>query len=218
VLARPFKSDIGNVVPGKRNLTDFYAPAAVILLVQQFGIAFGALSFVREQQLGTIEVLRAGPVGAFEALLGKYLAYLALGGVVAAGLVMLVVQLLDVPMTGGLGGVAGVLAGTLFASVGLGFVISLLSKSDAQAVQYTMIALLASLFFSGFFLTLAQLTYPAKILSWLLPSTFGIRLLRDGMLRGVSPNRAQLGYLLAYGVAAFVLALLGTRRRFALER
>ncbi len=218
VVAHPFDSTVRSVVPGDRNLTDFYAPAAIALLVQQFGVAFGALSFVRERQLGVVELFRAGPMGAAPALIGKYLAYLAVGGLVAATLTALVVNLLSVPVGAGLGWLVVALGTTLLASIGLGFVISLASSSDTQAVQYTLIALLASLFFSGFFLTLDQLTYPAKVLSWLLPATFGITMLRDSMLLVTKPDRRDVTALLAYGLVAFVLALAGARRRLAIER
>jgi ABC-2 type transport system permease protein len=107
---------------------------------------------------------------------------------------------------------------TLVASIGLGLVISLLSASDTQAVQYTLIVLLASLFFSGFFLTLDQLAYPAKLVSWLLPATYGIDLLRDQMLRGIEPERMDLAAVAAYGAVAFAAAWIGGRRRLAVER
>jgi ABC-2 type transport system permease protein len=218
VLAQPFATDVESVAPVKRNLTDFYAPAAIILIVQQFGVAFGALSFVRESQLGIVELYRAGPIGATEALLGKYLAYLAVGGAVATALTAAVTSLLGVPMAGSVGGFAVVIALTLVASIGLGLLISLVSASDTQAVQYTLIALLASLFFSAFFLTLDQLAYPAKVVSWLLPATYGISLLRDNMLRGAALDRMELAGLAAYAAVAFLVVLFGARRRLAVER
>ena len=52
-------------------------------------------------------------------------------------------------------------------------------------------------------------------MSWLLPVTYGMQLLRDVMLRGASPDRLLIAGLAAYGLAMFVLALLGTRRRLA---
>ena len=73
-------------------MTDWYAPAAVILMLQQFGVAFGALSFVRERQLGIVDVYRVAPVNATETLLGKYLAYLVIGGAIGAVLTALIVD------------------------------------------------------------------------------------------------------------------------------
>jgi ABC-2 type transport system permease protein len=218
VLVRPFASDADSAVPGDRTITDFYAPAAIVLLLQQFGVAFGALTFVRERQLGIEDVLRAAPVRAAETLIGKYLGYLLLGAVVATALTAMVVTVLDVPMAGEWVDAGIALGLTLFAAVGLGFVISLISSNDTQAVQYTMITLLASLFFSGFFLSLTQLAETARIISWLLPATYGIELLREVMLRGRPLDVPVTAALAGYGVVAFMLSLFGTRRRLAAAR
>jgi len=215
VLVRPFRSEVELAVQDVGKVTDWYAPAAVILMLQQFGVAFGALTFVRERQLGITDIFRVAPINAIETLLGKYVAYLAVGGAIGAVLTALVVVGLGVPMAATAGDVAIVMGLTLFASIGLGFVISLTSANDAQAVQYTMILLLASLFFSGFFLSVGQMEGAARYLCWLLPVTYGMQLLRDVMLRGARPDRYLVAGLTAYGVVMFALALVGTRRRLA---
>ena len=215
LMVQPFAADVDLAVPAASRPTDWYVPAAVVLIVQQFGVAFGALSFVREQRLGIVEVFRAAPVGAVPGLVGKYVAYLALGGVVGAALTALVVAGLGVPVAGGLASVVVVVGLTLFASIGLGIVISLASRSDAQAVQYTMIVLLASLFFSGFFLSVDQMRDAARAVGFLLPVTYAMESLRDVMLRGTPLDPVLVAGLGAYGVALFALALLGARRRMA---
>jgi ABC-2 type transport system permease protein len=215
VLVRPFRSEVELAVHDVGKVTDWYAPAAVILMLQQFGVAFGALTFVRERQLGITDIFRVAPINATETLLGKYVAYLVVGGAIGAVLTALVVVGLDVPMSATVGDVAIVMGLTLFASIGVGFVISLASVNDAQAVQYTMILLLASLFFSGFFLSVGQMEGVAAYLGWLLPVTYGMQLLRDVMLRGAPPDRSLLAGLATYGVVMFVLALFGARRRLA---
>jgi ABC-2 type transport system permease protein len=212
VLVRPFTSQVSAAEPGTHTITDFYAPAAVVLLVQQFGVAFGALTFVRERALGTVELYQAGPVSAGPMLIGKFLGYLFVGGIVAALLVELMLLVLDVPLQGSVGAVAVVLGLVLLGSIGLGFLISLVSRNDTQAVQYAMIVLLASLFFSGFFLATERLMYPAHIISWLLPATFGISLLRDVMLRGTDLDRGTVTALAGYSAAVVALSYAGTRR------
>jgi ABC-2 type transport system permease protein len=215
VLVRPFVSQVDNALPGSHDITDWYAPAAIILLLQQFGVALAALSFVRERQQGIVDLFRVTPVSAAQSLIGKYLGFLFIGGGVGAVLTVLVVRTLDVPVVGSAAALAGTVGLTLFASVGLGFVISLMSRNDTQAVQYAMLVLLASLFFSGFFLSLDQLGTAAHVMSWLLPVTYGMRLLRDVMLVG-RPLDLQVALGLAgYGVAMFVLAWYGTSRRLA---
>jgi ABC-2 type transport system permease protein len=215
VLAQPFRSKVELAVDNVNNVSDWYAPAAVILMLQQFGVAFGALSFVRERQLGIVDVFRVAPVNATQALVGKYLAYMLIGGVIGAALTALVVSTLHVPIQASISQIAIAMGLTLFASIGLGLVISLASASDAQAVQYTLIVLLASLFFSGFFLSLNQLQGAATLVSWLLPVSYGMQLLRDVMLRGAPLNRDLMLGLGGYGVVMFIAALLGTRRRMS---
>jgi len=213
VLVQPFESKVDLAVPGHHNATDWYAPAAVVLMLQQFGVAFGALSFVRERQAGIVDVYKIAPVSASEALVGKYLAYLPIGGVIGAALTAMLVGGLGVADTSNVMNLAIVMGLSLFASIGLGLIISLVSATDAQAVQYTMIVLLASLFFSGFFLSIGQLEGIGQAVSWLLPVSYGMEMLRDVMLRGAPINRNTLLGLTAYGVIAFFLALIGTRRR-----
>jgi len=215
ILASPFTPDVQLAVPGDHRITDWYAPAAIVLILQQFGLAFGAMSFVRERQLGLTDVLRVAPIGATPALIGKYLAYLLLGGAMGAILTTLMVTALDVPVAGSIGSIAAVMGLTLFASIGLGLVISLLCRTEGQAIQYALLVLLASLFFSGFFLSLSQLAGIGKIIALLLPVSYGMAMLRDVMLRGVDPDWQQYAVLAAYGAVVFVLALIGAHRRMS---
>jgi ABC-2 type transport system permease protein len=69
-----------------------------------------------------------------------------------------------------------------------------------------MLALLAGLFFGGFFLDLDAFTYPVKLLSWALPVTYGTSLFRDVMLRGNTPSPTDLAGLLATTIAFGVFA------------
>jgi len=218
VIVRPFVPEVKSVVKGARTITDFYAPAAVMLLVQQCGIAFGALSFVREQQLGIIDVYRAAPLGPVQTVIGKYIGYLVAGGLVAVVLTVMVVEALGVPTSGPIGDLAAVTALMLAASIGLGLVISLISPSDTQAVQYAMLVLLASLFFTGFFLNVNQLAYPARVIAWLIPATYAISAARDNMLRGRGIEATTMAALAGYVATVFVLALFGARRRLTPER
>ena len=70
-----------------------------------------------------VDVFRVAPVNAAETLLGKYLAYLVIGGGIAAALTALVVGVLDVPIASSVGEVAIVL-GTALAFVVAGAIVS----------------------------------------------------------------------------------------------
>jgi ABC-2 type transport system permease protein len=69
-----------------------------------------------------------------------------------------------------------------------------------------MIVLLTSVFFSGFILGLETLWEPVRIISWALPATYGIQLLRDIMLRGDPLAFSLLLQMTAIGLGLFLLA------------
>jgi hypothetical protein len=81
-----------------------------------------------------------------------------------------------------------VAAGVAFASVGLGLVISLLARLDSQAVQYSTILLLASVFFTGFLIKLEALWWPVRSHAWFMAATYELKLDQDVMLRGFVPS------------------------------
>jgi ABC-2 type transport system permease protein len=100
VLVRPFRSEAKSVATVEIRPSDFFAPAVIALLLQHLAVTFAALSIVREQRDGTLELFRVSPVSAFETLLGKYLSYLFFAGVLAAILTLFVVYGLRVPLLG----------------------------------------------------------------------------------------------------------------------
>ncbi len=87
----------------------------------------------------------------------------------------------------------------LLSSLALGMVFAIISQTESQAVQYAMLALLAGLFFSGFILPIEGLSYPVKVISWLLPVTYGIAGLQDIMLRGQDAVAGDAGRTRAAG-------------------
>lgn len=215
VIVSPFRSEahtVANLVP---DITAFFAPGVLALLLQHVAVTFGALSLVRERNNGTVELFRVAPITASEVLAGKYLSYLLFGGLLATLLTLLLRFALGVPMIGHWGAFALVLFLLLFASLGIGFVISLLSSSDSQAVQLSMLVLLASVFFSGIFTSLYLLIPAVRLVSWALPVTYGIQLLQAVMLRGALPDWRLLAGLLVMGVGLFVVAWALTQRLMA---
>jgi ABC-2 type transport system permease protein len=125
------------------------------------------------------------------------------------------VFVLKIPLIGDWRWYGLVLAALLFTALGAGFVISSASQTDSQAVQYAMIVLLSSVFFSGFMLSLDNLMQPVRLVSWLLPATYGINLLQNIMLRGYFLQPYLIAILTGIGVVLFFLAWLMLGRKLA---
>jgi ABC-2 type transport system permease protein len=98
------------------------------------------------------------------------------------------------------------------ASLGLGLLIAAVSDSERQAIQLSLLLLLASVFFSGFVLGTDEFNEPVRSLTALLPVTNGIRLIGDVMLRGSIDAYAPVAALAAEIVAYTGIAWLILRR------
>ena len=217
VLVSPFRSEVLSITNTSLEPTHFYVPAVIALLLQHLAVTLAGLSIVREVREGTMELFRVSPVSAMETLIGKYVSYLLLTAVLALILTALVTFLLRVPMLGNWYNYALVLFALLFASLGIGFLISITSYSDSQAIQGAMIVLLASIFFSGFFLPLYRLWTFVHVISWSLPATYGTSLLQSVMLRGQVPNILLVLALLSIGLVLFLISWWRLSRMMAHE-
>ena len=212
VLVRPFTVDTESVIPTDIDPTDYFTPAALALLLQHLALTFAALSLVRDRSTGLFELLRIGPLSSMQILFGKCAAYLIVGSAVAAALTASATLWLGVPFSGDVAWYAAMVVGVLLASLALGMVLSSISSTESQAVQFAMLTLLAGMFFSGFILGLDNLAYPVKYISWTLPVTYGIRSFQTVMLLGERPATEDV-----VGLAALVVVY-GSIAVFALRR
>lgn len=205
VLVEPFQHETLSLSEGQIEPVHFYIPSVLALLLQHIALSLAALSIVSERFVGTMEIMRASPANAFEILLGKYLSFLLFIGILTGLLIALLTFGLGIPMLGSWIDFTMVSVLIILVSLGFGFLISNLVQSDSQAVQFSMVFLLGSIFFSGFFLQLYQLRWPAKIISWILPATYGIKTLQDVMLRGIQPQMQLLLILAGMAVVLFLI-------------
>jgi ABC-2 type transport system permease protein len=184
LLASPTKAELLNVAPSTPGAVAFYGPAVLALILQHLAITLIALSLVRERTTGLMEVFRVAPVLPAELMAGKVLAYGIIGGAIAAVTVALLVKAFAVPFLGDPLVLVAAVAALLVASLGLGLAVAVVSDSERQVVQLSLLLLLASVFFSGFVLSVDEFEPAVQALANALPVTHGIRLVGDVMLRG----------------------------------
>ncbi|HET9261321.1 MAG TPA: ABC transporter permease, partial [Acidimicrobiia bacterium] len=203
LLVRPFGVNVEDISSLPNTPALYYAPGALIILIQHLSITFAALSLVRERQLGLTELFRVSPLKPVEILVGKFLAFLVISGTVAAVLTAAMYAFgLTIRSNPGFFLLTIVLV--IAASLGLGFILSSVSRTDSQAVQYTMMVLLASIFFTGFMIPLGQLVPAVKVVSYLIPGTYGIEALEDMMFGGLTPNLLVLAGLALYSLVVLI--------------
>jgi ABC-2 type transport system permease protein len=151
-----------------------------------------------------MESLLATPVQPLEVMVGK-LAPFVIVGMVQTALILTVARLLfGVPMAGGW---PGLVLGTglfIIGSLGLGFLISTLTRTQLQAMQLSVFYLLPSILLSGFMFPFRGMPDWAQWLGTILPVTHFLRIVRGALLKGQS--FAEMGPSLL-ALAVFVCAV-----------
>lgn len=170
-----------------------------------------AIGVTREQERGTMEGLLATPVQPLEVMIGK-LAPFVIVGIIQTTVILVVARLLfGVPMAGGWAGLSlGVLL-FIIGSLGLGFLISTLTRTQLQAMQLSVFYLLPSILLSGFMFPFRGMPDWAQALGTMLPVTHFLRVVRGALLKGQS-FADMVPSLLALAIFVFAVAALALAR------
>jgi Cu-processing system permease protein len=186
---------------------------ALLLFVPLLGLSLGAAALAGDRERGTLLYLLAQPVSRAEVFFGK-----ALGGVlgvtaalaVGFGLAGLALASLDDGQGGAFLALAGYTLLLALVSLGLGFVISALTRRTATAIGAALVLWLALVFFSDLGLvglTLALRPTPATLLGLLVVNP--LQLFKLGAIYSLRTTLDSLGAAGQYAVYRFGPALPG---------
>ncbi len=196
--------------------TWYLVPGLIVLIMTLVGAFLTALVMAREWERGTLEALFVTPVRPAEILLAKMLPYCAIG-LLGFVLCMLAARFLfAVPLQGSLLVLTLCSMLYLLVAVGLGLLISSVSKNQFLASQIALLAsFMPSLMLSGFLFDLRNVPLAARLIGQLLPATYFMELIRTLFLAGnVWPLILRnCAILAAYALLFLALAWRVTRKR-----
>jgi ABC-2 type transport system permease protein len=166
-----------------------------------------SMAVVREREIGTLEQILVTPITPSEYILGKTVPYAAVG----FGEILLVAAVgvfwFDVPFRGSLPLL--LLSSALFLStaLGIGLLISTISRTQQQAMMTAFLYFMPAVLLSGFLFPIANMPRPAQWLTLLNPLRYYLVILREIFLKGTGirvlwPQMAAL--LLLGGTMLFV--------------
>jgi ABC transporter DrrB family efflux protein len=184
----------------------FFVPGLVAIILQLVLLFLTSSSIVRERELGTLEQIFVTPVGVGGLLLGKLAPYVAF----AFGELLIVLSLMTaifgVTISGSLGLLVALASIFIVTVLGLGLLVSTIARTQLQSMQIAFVIMLPSVLLSGFMFPRAEMPTIIYLLSFLLPVTYFIEILRGIVLRG-----AELQDLVPHvaGLIACLTAVLG---------
>jgi ABC-2 type transport system permease protein len=189
-------------------------PGAVGIVLTLIGTLLTSLVVAREWERGTMEALLATPVTPGELLVGKVVPYFALGMIAMILSVAVTVFGFGVPFRGSVLALTALSSAYLLVMLGLGLLISTVTKNQFAASQAALIvAFLPAFELSGFIFEIDSMPAPIRLLAYLLPPRYFVSSLQTIFLTGdVASVLVPNGLVLLAMAAGLFLALIRATR------
>ena len=161
----------------------FIVPALVAILTLVITTVIAALSVARERELGTFEQLLMTPLRPHELLIGKTVPALIIGFVEGLGIAAAAVLIFGVPFRGSVAVLVLALAVFLLSIIGIGLMVSALSRTQQQAIIGAFAFLMPSVILSGFATPVANMPELIQHLTLINPLRYMLVILRGLFLQ-----------------------------------
>jgi ABC-type multidrug transport system permease subunit len=190
---------------------DYVTPGIIGLILQLLTVTLMACTIARERESGTLYQLMVTSLQRGEIVIGKMLPYLAISSCLIIVIAAVAGLHFKVPFHNPIV-VALICLLFLLCSLGLGLLISAISRTQTQAIQFSVFFLLPVFVLSGAFASLDQLPKPIQFVSEVFPLTHFCRAFRLVNMYHAGPRFyvgdlivLSLGALITFIGAAFLL-------------
>jgi ABC-2 type transport system permease protein len=200
VLYNPTLRAVNSMIP---------ALLAFILLMSASNTMSQAI--VKEREKGTLEQLFVTPIGRADYLLGKLLPYVGLAIIQVVISFVIGVLWFQVPFNGSLWVIGPGLLLFMLAALGIGMIVSLMSRTRQQAQQTSMFLQMPQMMLSGFMFPIDAFPRWLYYLTYLIPLRYILVIMRSNFMKG-SSFIALWPEFLAMGVFSIAIFLFGLTR------
>jgi len=197
----------------KLSFIDYVTPGIIGLILQLLTVTLMALTITRERDNGTLSQLMVTALRQHEIILGKMLTYLVISIFLISTTIAVAALHFHVAFQN-----PGTLALTCFlfllSSLALGLLLSSISQTQTQAIQFAVFYLLPVFPLSGAFASLDDLPRGVRFISELFPLTYFCRAFRlvDFQSAGWSYIAGDLAFLLGSTVVCCTAAAVFLKR------
>jgi len=198
----PFVLDVEVLFNPDKKETWFFLPGVVGVLIMQVSLILTATAVVREKENNTLEQLIASPLSKTGFIAGKILPYVIIAFIDFYLILLLGAWLFDLPFPATNQGPLFLLALAYVAGlIALGVAISTISQTQQQAIFLSIFFLIPSILLSGFIFPVEAMPGYIQPVSWLLPFTYFVEIIRGLLLKGNSMSDLVVDYLALLGFA-----------------
>jgi ABC-2 type transport system permease protein len=186
-----FQSAAGLAVPEPRvwynpelKSSIYMVPGVICLILMIVTLMMTAMAITREREMGTLEMIIVSPIRPVELILGKTIPFVLIGFCdifLILGVGKLVFQ---VPIRGSLPFLFLCSTAFILNALGVGLLISTVSRTQQQAMMTTFVFILPAMLLSGIFSPIESMPRPAQWLTYLNPLRYFGRIVRGILLKG----------------------------------
>jgi ABC-2 type transport system permease protein len=215
-LELPIKTYLQTLYNPNMKTINFMIPGLIAILMQIQAILLTSLAIVREREQGTMEQLIVTPVKSWELMLGKILPYLLFGFLNIVMVLVVGIFLFGVPVAGSVWLLMGLSLMYILGSLGLGVLISNLSRTQMQAMFISVGAIvMPAVILSGLIFPRTDMPWLIYWIGELLPVTHYLEIIRGIMLKGIGFDFLLPSFwgLLVLSVVYFTASVLAFRKR-----
>jgi ABC-2 type transport system permease protein len=165
---------------------NFMIPGLVAIILQIQTLLLTAFAIVREREQGTLEQLIVTPVRSWELMLGKILPFVVVAFVNVVMTVAVGAIWFGVEVVGSIPLLAGLSLIFLLGSLGLGVLISNISKTQMQAMYMASFIMMPSFILAGLLFPRENMPWLAYYAGYFLPVTYFLEIVRGIILKGAN--------------------------------
>jgi len=168
------------------NLTsrNFYVPGVIAMIVMLTTLLITSMAVVREKESGTMEQIVVTPIAPWEFIIGKTVPAIVVGYTNVLFVTGLSVFWFEIPVRGSLLLLLAATTLYLMSSVGIGLLISTVSRTQQQAMMSTFFFYFPALLLSGFIFPIANMPEPVQYFTLLNPLRYFLVIIRGTFLKG----------------------------------
>lgn len=164
---------------------NFFVPGVIALLLTIVSLILTSFSIVKEWEIGTMEQLIVTPLRPAELIAGKTLPFFFLGLIDLALIFVVGTLWFRIPFRGDIILLAFSAILYLISTLGIGIIISTISRTQQQALMGVFFYLMPTVMLSGFVFPIYNIPLLVRWMAYINPMTYFLIIVRGIFLKGV---------------------------------
>ncbi len=175
--------------------TWFFLPGVIGVLIMQIALILTGICIVREKEKHTLEQLFVTPISRSALIIGKLLPYIFIGLFDFYFILAIGWLLFDLPQPSSQLHLFLLAVIYVAAMISLGLFISLISQTQQQAMFIAIFIIIPSILLSGFIFPLEAIPEDIRGISYAIPFTYFVDIIRGLLIKNTLLDDLKLSYL-----------------------